>query len=256
MRLAQILLLLALPTACMAQNSIVLDLSTTKPGVYFYTIEKTNDGKVSITAIQKVVQIGGSVAPTPAPPVFVPPAPTPTPAPPLPTPAPFVPSPIPDPAPTPQPTPMETVEVRIQALTQKSIEGGGSVITAVCLQRVYSLVTANIDSGDLPKEKAFEALRAGTDIALAQTGEGNKWALWRSGVSSVLADNQMNMGTQEAFVSVLRKIEVGISTVINTIITTDRSKDLKDSDYSAIIGMQTKVLDMIKKLKNGGTVAP
>jgi hypothetical protein len=251
MKTVAILMLLALwPAACMAQSSVVLDLNDAQPGTYYYTIEKSADGTVTLKQISKVVHIGGAPSPTPsptpAPPIVTPPAPIITPPPP-PQPAPFIP---PTPAPTPTPSPVvESIEVQAQQLTDKALQSGGSVKTAVCLQRAYNLVTGAIDTAQIPKENAFKALAAASDLAVNLQNDSVKWSEWRTGIGKALESSQAAVATKEQLVAMLRQVEKGTSDVVTTTISRDRSKDLTDADYNQLRSFQQKVLEVIKVMK-------
>lgn len=227
-----------------ADAAVVLDMTGVKPGVYYYTITVAPDGNVTLTAIPKVVSIKPGPSPTPVP------TPQPVPVPPAPVPDVFippVPPPQPTPVPPPQPTPVERIELTVSNLTDKALQSGGSVTSAVCLQRAYFIVAGAIDTNKLSKEKTFEALKAAADIVVAQS-KGGDWQAWRNGVSKLLADaSARGLSTKEEYSSLLRRVEQGLKNTVNTTINFDRSKDLSDSDYAIVVKVQQKIIDELKK---------
>lgn len=237
-RFVLLAVLLLLPTVVWGQAAAVLDLSHAQPGkTYFYSVVVGPGGEVQINKIQLVVPVNGD-APVPIP--------EPGPITPLPPVNPPVTPPPPQPQPTPAP-PSEKLEVRIQQLTQQAIENGGSVTSAVGLQRAYNLVAASVEAGQLEQSKVFEVLRLGTDVVLDQTGERGKWSGWRESVSQLIATEQARgvLNTREEHVALLRRIENGIKNTINTLGVADPS--LQDKiNYDAILKLQQRIIEQLK----------
>lgn len=246
--------LLLLPGVCFGQVAAVLDLTNTKPGTYFYSVTYGSDGTILIKPIPKVIPVGSDGIP----PVITPVTPTPVPyvppPPPIVNPQP-VPPPVPIPTPPPQPPPIQTVdqvEQRIQQLTQAALESGGTVTSAVGLQRAYNIVAGALETNQLPVDKTFDALKAACDIVLIQTGETAKWTTWRTSVSSLIADFQARgvLSTKEEHAALLRHIENGIKNTVNTLGVADPA--LQDRiNYDTILKLQKSILDKLKTMKPG-----
>lgn len=242
--------LLLLPGVCFGQVAAVLDLTNTRPGTYFYSVTYGTDGTITIKPIPKVIPVG-SDGPSP---VITPVTPTPMPY----VPPPIVnPMPVPPPAPTPppQPPPIQTVdqiEQRIQQFTQAALDGGGSVTSAVGMQRAYNIVAGSLETNQLSVDKTFDALKAACDIVLVQTGETAKWTTWRTSVASLIADFQARgvLSTKEDNAALLRHIENGIKNTVNTLGVSDPG--LQDRiNYEAILKLQKSILDKLKPMKPG-----
>lgn len=230
--------LVFLPGVASAQIAAVLDLTNTRPGTYYYSVTYAQDGSISIKPIRKIEMVGSDTQPIN----------------PIPNPGPFIPPPQPQPPPVPVnpvvPLPMDSIELRVQQLTEQAIQSGGSVTTAVGLQRVYNLVASTLDTKKLSKDKTFEALRVSTDIVMQQSGEGAKWTTWRSEISKLLADiqNHQGMNTAEAQVGVLRRIESGIKSTVNAMGQVD--PNMQDRiNYDSITKAQLKIIDELGKMK-------
>jgi len=246
--------LLILPGVSFGQVAAVLDLTNTKAGTYYYSVTYGSDGSITIKPIQKVLPVGSDT-----PPVFTPIQPTPAPF--VPQPPPVVnpnpvPPPVPIPTPAPQPPPIQTadqVEQRIQQFTQAALDGGGTVTSAVAMQRAYNIVAGALETNQLTPDKTFEALKAACDIVLMQTGETAKWTTWRTNVSTLIADFQARgvLNTKEEHAALLRHIENGIKNTVNTLGVADPG--LQDRiNYDTILKLQKSILDKLKAMKPGG----
>lgn len=221
------------------QAQAVLDLSGAKPGKYFYSVDYRSDGSITIKQIPNVVVVGNDTQPVPAPPPF-----NPTPLPPSPIPSP------PIPVPPINPPIVQDTESQVQQSTLTAVRDGGSVTTAVCLQRVYYIISSSANTDQLAPGKVLSTLKSCTDIALAETNEGGKWDAWRSSVSTVLTSLQEKgkLKNKEDFVEALTRIENGLKNTINTL--SDANPGLQDRiDYNIVLKVQQKSLQTVKGVK-------
>lgn len=226
-----VLVILILPGLLFgADPFVVLNLSGAKPGTYYYAVVVSPNGTVTLELITNIVRVGDPGIPLPQP---VPPIPVPNP-----------------PNPSPQPQPDLTVEQKVQQLTQDSVSNGGSITTAVGLQRTYNIIAGSLEVNQISKDNTFKAIEAATDVVLSQAGMSEIWSRWRTEVSNIIASLQAsgNLNTKEQLSSLLRRIENGIKNAVNTLSVSDPK--LQDKiDYDSVLKIQQKVIDTVSKSK-------
>lgn len=146
-----------------------------KPGTY--TLEVASGGAVSITPA-RLVNVGG----------------------------------VPAPNPTPGPGPSTPFELEIKAQSAKVLANGGTKTTGAALSSVYSLVADSVAEGSVTPEMALKAIKAATDMVLANQADKEAWLPWRTAVGDALTKLQQDgsLATKEQYVSTLRQIAGGL----------------------------------------------
>lgn len=159
-------------------EEIVFDPGAT-PGTFYLKVVVAQDGSATVSPL-KVVRLG---------------SPSPT-----------------DPN-QPNPGAPTAFQKEIQRQTQAALDSGASKNTGARVSAVYSLVSKSVADSSIPKEKALEAIKLGTDMALQGQPDAGKWAPWRASVGEALGVLQQDgsLSTAAQYATALKEVERGMN---------------------------------------------
>jgi hypothetical protein len=168
-------LLFLAPFAAADQTAVLID--SARPGSYLITVG--GNGEVTVSAVRVV---------TPRSSPWQPPADPETPT-------------------------ADPFELEVAKLTQTTLEAGGTQTTGAALSAVYSLVSDGVSNGSIPVDRAFEAVKQGSDTVAAVQPDGEKWGDFRASVGRALTTLQSHglLGTKEQVAAVLKDIARGMN---------------------------------------------
>jgi len=184
-----------------------------------YTVEVSAAGVVTLTPT-KLVTVGGTPNP----------------------------SPIPNPSPT-----LTPFEKEIQAQTKTVlVSEGGSETTGAALSEVYSRVSSGVADGSIDHKQALAAVKAATNLVLAEMPDKASWTGWRTAVGEALTKLQQEgaLETKAQISSALKQVSNGLNAA--TGYTPQLQTAAKDGTGKGILGGIDidKIIKLIELIMN------
>lgn len=223
-RLALALCLALVPALAYAQAAKVAILLPNVPG-QSYTV--TTDGKGGAI----VVPLAGVVDPTD----------------------------LPDPPDPPTGPVLTPFEKEIQSQTKAVLDKGGTKTTGAALSEVYSRVSAGVANGTVDHAQALAAVKAGSNLVLAEMPDSALWATWRTSVGESLTKLQQDgdLTTKAQYASALRQVANGLNAATGytnaaqkAVATGEPGKGILDGiDIAKIIELIKLIMELLKLFK-------
>lgn len=113
---------------------------------------------------------------------------------------------------TPEPPVADPVSDLAQAWAEEANDPAGAAV----MQLVYGMVGTSVEKGDIPPEKAWDALKAATDQGLSASGTPSKWKPFRVKVADYIAarnrEGRLNTGAEIG--KFLKDLSTGVGRVV------------------------------------------
>jgi hypothetical protein len=204
-------------------GEIVVDTGDA-PGTFYLKVVVDSNGNATV-ANMKVVKLGDPTTPT-----------------------------VPDPEPPiGQPTAFEKA---VTTITADTIQAGGTKNTGARIAAVYGLISKEIVAGNVPTNRAFEAVKMGTDLALNGQADKDKWTTWRGTVGEALSALQQDgsLTTAPQYAQAFKEIERGMNAATGFTGSPSSMEALADDknkafDLFAIIELVKMILELLKLFK-------
>jgi hypothetical protein len=153
----------------------------------------------------------------------------------------------------PPPGPVLTAfEKEIQAQTKTVlVNEGGSKTTGAALSEVYSRVSAGVSNGSIAPEQSLAAIKAATNLVLAEMPDKASWGGWRTAVSDALSALQQegSLATKAQYAAAYKQVANGLNaaTGYSPIALTKPGKGILDGiDIDKIIKLIELIMTLLK----------
>lgn len=157
-------------------------------------------------------------------------------------------------------------EKEISRITKTALDAGGTKTTGAGISAIYSLTADAVSSGQVPPDKALEAVRAGTNLVLSTAADKETWKTWRQSLSDALAALQQDgaLKTKEQWTATLRSVSKGMNAVTGFTGDTRNPRAMAESgpgildgiDISKIIELIKMFLELLKIFTGGAATTP
>jgi hypothetical protein len=100
----------------------------------------------------------------------------------------------------------------VQRQTAAVLQSGGSKTTGAGISAAYSLASSGVADGSIATDKVFAAVKAATDVVMANVSDAQAWRQWRSDISAALnaLQAQGKLATKEQVAAVLADVAKGL----------------------------------------------